>query len=442
MGDTREIGSRLELFVDDWLIDRMSGTSLKLHHPAPQETALDFDRPWEGSASWAPIVIKENDRYRLWYRAWPEGGKAREAYAESADGVHWERPSLGIVEFEGSKDNNLIWTEPGGNMNPFLDANPAATPDQRYKAIVRSKVVHALASPDGTHWSLIREEPVLTDGPFDSPNVAFWDTNREEYVVYTRGVAGEGNFKGGVRWIRRATSKDFMNWTSLELIDPGETPYEHLYTNACTQYYRAPHIYLMFPKRFVPERTFDADWFKNGISEAVFMSSRDGSLFDRRFMQAFIRPGPDPRNWTDRNTIVGVGVVPTSDTEISLYYVENYQPPSDRLRRATLRIDGFVSVNASYAGGELTTRPLTFEGGELVINYATSVAGGIRVEVQEADGKAIDGHLLPQSADIFGDEIERVVAWDSGTDVSALAGRPVRLRFTMKDADLYSIRFR
>ena len=145
-------------------------------------------------------------------------------------------------------------------MCPFLDGNPDAPPEQRYKGIVRSRVIHAVASPDGIHWSLIREEPVMTDWPFDSPNVAFWDTNRGEYVAYTRGIAGKGSFKGGVRWIRRATSKDFLNWTPLELIDPGDTPYEHLYTNACTQYFRAPHIYLMFPKRFVPDRKVNEDW--------------------------------------------------------------------------------------------------------------------------------------------------------------------------------------
>ena len=123
--------------MDDWLVDSMSGTALKLHHPVPQETALDFDRPWEGSTSWAPVIDKEGDLYRLWYRAWPKDGKARQAYAESADGVRWERPSLGIVDFKGSTDNNLIWTEPGGNMCPFLDGNPDASPDQRYKGIVR-----------------------------------------------------------------------------------------------------------------------------------------------------------------------------------------------------------------------------------------------------------------------------------------------------------------
>ena len=140
--------------------------------------------------------------------------------------------------------------------------------------------------------------------------------------------------------------------------------------------------------------------------------------------------------------IVGRGVVPTGDAEISIYYVENYQHPSDRLRRATLRTDGFVSVNAPYAGGAMTTKPLTFDGGELVVNYATSVAGSLRVELQQADGKAIDGFMLPQSAEIFGDEIERVVCWENGSDLSALAGRPVRLHVAMRDADLYSVRFR
>ena len=443
------IGSRIEMFTDDWLIDTMTGLHLKLHHPVPQEVVLKFDRPWEGSESWAPNVMKEGDTYRLWYRARRSKEVSGQAYAVSQDGTQWDRPNLGIIEFEGSTNNNLVWTKPGGNMNPFLDQNPDAHPSQRYKAIVRgSGVIYALQSSDGLHWKLMQEEPILTDRPFDSPNVAFWDTNRKEYVTYTRGVGpGEGDFKGGtkisgVRWIRRATSSDFLNWSTLELIDSGDTPYEHLYTNACTQYFRAPHVYLMFPKRFVPERTFDKNWPNPGISEAVFMSSRDGINFDRRFMQAFLRPGNDPRNWTDRNMIVGVGVVPTSDTEMSLYYVEHYQHPSVRLRRASLRIDGFASVNAPYSGGEFTTNPIVFDGGELVINYATSVAGSIQVEMMDANGKVIDGYLLPQNDVIFGDQIERVVSWDDRVDVSSLSGKPVRLHVTMKDADLYSIRFR
>jgi hypothetical protein len=139
---------------------------------------------------------------------------------------------------------------------------------------------------------------------------------------------------------------------------------------------------------------------------------------------------------------LGVGIVPTGPAEMSVYFLEHFFHPSVRLRRGTLRIDGFVSVNAPFSGGELTTRQITFEGKELVVNYATSVAGSLRVEIQDAEGRPIDGYKLDESLPIYGDEIERVVAWQAGTDVGALGKKPVRLRFAMKDADLYSIRFR
>ena len=198
----------------------------------------------------------------------------------------------------------------------------------------------------------------------------------------------------------------------------------------------------MFPKRFVPDRKFHEDWKDNGLSESVFMSSRDGVHWDRRFMEPFLGLGPDSDNWTDRNLYIGVGVVPTGPAEMSVYFMEHYRRPSIRLRRGTLRIDGFVSVNAPYVGGEFVTRPLTFEGNELVINYATSVAGGLRVEIQDVDGQPIDGYQLSQCVEVFGDEVERVVRWERGSDVGSLAGKPIRLRFVMAAADLYAIQFR
>ena len=172
------------------------------------------------------------------------------------------------------------------------------------------------------------------------------------------------------------------------------------------------------------------------------MSSRDGVHFDRRFMEAFIRPGLDPNNWTERNLMPAWGVVPTGSHEISLYYVENYRHPTCRLRRASLRIDGFVSVHAGYTGGEFVTKPLTFQGRELVINYSTSAVGSVRAEIQQSDGRPIPGHTLQDSEEIYGDEIEHAVRWKSGADLSRLAGQPVRLRFALKDADLYSLRCR
>jgi hypothetical protein len=157
-----------------------------------------------------------------------------------------------------------------------------------------------------------------------------------------------------------------------------------------------------------------------------------------------------------RNNYPAWGIVPTGSAEvngleeISVYWTEHYYTPACRLRRGTLRLDGFVSVNAAYKGGELVTRPITFSGKpkgahpatELIINYSTSAAGSIRVELQDGEGKVIPGYDLQSCPEIYGDEIERSVAWKGGSDVSSLSGRPVRLRFVMKDADLYSIQFR
>ena len=469
----RDVGSRLELFVDDWLIERMDGLRLTLHQPVPQEIALEFDRPWEGKGSYDPVYMKEGDRYRMWYRGGPVWDGLRQdhrpeactCYAESDDGIHWERPNLGIYEtrgirgFEPTRENNIVvHGSTAKAVCVFRDNNPAAPESERYKAIGLADVhalrgtLRGLVSPDGLHWSVLDTDPIITAPDddhwphFDSHNTALWDPNQGQYVAYMRGMDPRfgvfEHYPPGIRSIRRSVSPDFRIWSKPEFIELGDTPIEHLYKNGASLYYRAPHIYLMFPKRFFPERKFHEDWQADGLSESVFMSSRDGIRWDRRFMEAFIPMGTDQDNWTDRNMYKGVGVVPTGPAEMSVYYIEHYRRPSVHLRRGALRIDGFASVNAPYAGGELVTKPLTFEGRELMINYSTSAAGSLRVEIQDAEGRPIEGYALDDCPETYGDEIERVVRWGDTTDVSSLAGRPVRLRFAMKDADLYSLQFR
>ena len=452
MEGLRNINSRLELFVDDWLIEEMNGVSLQMHRPIPQEVVLEFNQPWEGSISYDPVVMKEGDRYRLWYRGCGSESTWEDqctAYAESADGVHWERPTLGIFEFNGNRENNIVLQGSDAKaLCVFKDGNPSTPDSERYKAIgVGSPIgkratLRGFTSPDGVHWQTLNRDPILIapDDPwpmFDSHNVAFWDTLQNRYVAYARGW-----IPPGIRAIRQSVSDDFRHWSDFKFIDLGNSPTEHLYKNACTQYFRAPHIYLMFPKRFAPDRKFDPDWTASGLSESVFMTSRDGVHWDRRFMEPFLSPGTDPDNWTDRNLYTGVGVVPTGPAEMSVYFMEHYRRPSIRLRRGALRTDGFVSVNAPYAAGEFVTKPLIFEGKKLVVNYATSVAGGLRVEIQDAEGKPIDGYRLSQCVEIFGDEIERGVRWENGGNVGSLAGKPIRLRFVMAAADLYAMQFR
>ena len=171
------------------------------------------------------------------------------------------------------------------------------------------------------------------------------------------------------------------------------------------------------------------------------MSSRDGLNF-HRWPEAFLRPGLDQDNWTDRNVMAAWGIFELTPGEVSIYFSQHYRHSTAHLVRTTVRTDGFVSAHADYAGGEFVTKPLKFEGKELVINYSTSAPGEIAVEVQDASGTAVQGFALDDCPPIYGDRIEHVVRWKGGSDLSSLAGKPIRLRVKMKDADVYSICFR
>lgn len=443
-----DIDSDRQLFVDDFWIASATGVERRLHQPLRREKVITAELPWEQGGVSYMVAFLDGERFRAWYRCNCSMTPKEQipmpliGYAESEDGVYWNKPELGLLKFAGSKENNLVWTGPGNNMAPFRDPTPNIPDGERYKAIVRQKEIYALVSPDGLRWRLMQEEPILTETPFDSHNIAFYDSWRGEYIIYARGVAGEGNFKGGVRWIRRSTSPDFRTWSPLESIDAGDAPFEHLYTNACVQYERAPGTYLMFPSRFVPEREPVPSWqYGPGVSDIVFMSSRDGLRFDRSFMEAFVRPGPDLDNWHERGIYMERGILQTSPEEISLYGMENWRMPTVCIRRYSLRTDGFVSVRANYSGGTFTTRSFIFSGKELELNYSTSAVGFVKVEIQNESGEPLPDFSLDQSAEIFGDGIEGAVHWKSESDLSSLSGCPVRLRFELKDADLYAFRF-
>ncbi len=459
-----DIGSRLELFVDDFLVDTLEGVEHKLHSPRSAGTVLAFDKPWEGVTSGNSVgVFQDGEIYRMYYRGSSHAGYALESllqpgekviaehpygacYAESRDGIHWTRPSLGIVEFQGSKDNNIVWTGRGaGAFLPFKDPNPAASAQERYKAVgPDSGALYAFVSPDAIHWQEMQEKPIITDGAFDSPNLAFWDTVQQRYVCVYR------DFINGVRTIKIATSSDFRNWTPGQWGEFGDAPSEHLYTNATRPYFRAPHIYLAFPRRFHPWKTMGPfnQAHAGGCSDAIFMSSRD-TVHWNRYLEAFIRPGPDVRNWSHRSNTPAWGLLATAPDEISLFVERHYTFPSNHLERMVIRTDGFVSVHADYAGGELRTRPLIFQGENLILNFATSAAGSIRVEIQDVEGNPLPGFGLEDSPLIWGDQIEQTVTWErthakatSDKPLARIAGKPVRLRFVMKDADLYSLRFK
>ena len=506
--DVLDIGSRRELFVDDLLIDEMEGGALKLQEPKPGGVAITYDRPWESSIAFYTTVLKDGDVYRMYYRAanigingtsHPDGHLLPSAtcYAESSDGIEWTKPELGLVELRGSRRNNAVLPGlPVYPFGPFVDARPGVPAEERYKAVARhiggpNRHLMGYASGDGINWRMLSEEPIVPSGlenNFDSQNVAFWSEAEGRYVAYMRHMVG------GRRSTSRATSDDFLSWSDQTLMSYSDTgtavPSQHLYTNQTQPYFRAPHIYVAMPGRIhFGRRLLSAEQARvyeteiepisggpGDVSDGVLLTTRAGtSRYDFTFKESFVRPGIGSEDWTSRCNYPALGVVQTGPAEMSMYVQRHYAHQTAHLERMTLRLDGFASLHAPYGGGQMVTGPLTFDGRYLELNYSTSAAGSIRVEVQDRSGRPIPGYTLDECPYIIGNEVSRLAGWDpeavrhplpetgapedamrgdsvaayeegpvlreAPSDLGRLAGTPVRLRFVMQDADLFSLRF-
>jgi len=136
--------------------------------------------------------------------------------------------------------------------------------------------------------------------------------------------------------------------------------------------------------------------------------------------------------------------LPGGGKELSLYSNEGYyyEGKAAKTRRYTCRIDGFVSLHASHAGGKILTKPLIFEGNNLLVNFSTSSAGGLQVQIEDLNGQPVAGFAFSDCPELYGDAIQHTVKWQSGSDLSTLAGKPIRLRVALHDADMYAFGFR
>ena len=477
------LGADRELFCDDTMIASMSDCQILVHQPVPQEVAIMCDKPWEGNncGYWTVLYDDQAKIFRAYAKAWSINNGEVEGHGivittyESEDGIHWKRPNLGLFEKEGSTDNNVVINEAVDHtdchdFSPFIDTNPNAKPEARYKAVGLSmglKGLYAYQSPDGIHWTPMSDEPVYTDGAFDTQNITFWSEKEQKYILYYR-IFSEGGYNG-TRMISRAVSDDYIHWTNEgTLIFPeGEGPVfeAQYYTNGIRPYYRAPNIYIGFPARYVdnelirateflPEWDFrqkrisQAQRLGTAVTDSVYITSRDGIHF-RRSNEAFLSPGLKTKdNWAYGDNYIGWTMFETDSLrddcprELSFFATEmSWAEMTAYARRYTLRIDGFGSVHAKNTIGEMTTRPFTFTGKELSLNLGTSAAGFVKMEFLDEEGNPIPGFTLEECDMFFGDTLDWRCSWNGSTDVSSLAGKTVSLRFVMREADLYSMKF-
>lgn len=440
--DVISVGSDRQLFLDDYLIDAdMSDAVINIETPVKQEAVFKFDKQYEaGDTVYHNITRMPDGTYRMYYKATDD--IRRICYIESTDGLNWTRPQL-TTNMYGGEYTNIVTSDSNrpDNLFVFYDTNPAVAEHQRMKGIYGQWgdglfLEYSLLG-DGNNFPFWPNEVKMMGNPastggcyFDTLNTVHWDANRGQYVAFVRGFhTDDGNYNLTDpnfvsenpdlmrRDIRVAYSNDCVNWTTPVPLQYNTTDDYQLYTNAAVQYYRAPKTYVGMPTRF-----FESNG--NYYTQVFFMSSRD-TLNWTRTEEPYLTPANSKSYRYQRSGYPCIGYIETGAGEMSFYMKDKASDyGKSTLYRYTLRVDGFMSA----MGTSLTTKPMTYEGDELLLNFE----GEVKVTVRDTKGNSVT------SGWISGNEIDKVIPLgddlpDSGTAV---------ISFEMKEGTkLYSFKF-
>jgi len=474
-----DVGGRKQLFIDDKFIATQSGVELVMNPPYQTgEILIKADEPHEkgGHVDLLSSVLKETDGpVRIWYDLVTPNGPGpwdhlrSVCYAESADGVQFVKPKLGLHEVQGSTANNVVLPGVIGGSSVWID--PKALREHRFKnqsKVYPSQKFHMHSSPDGIHWSFFAE--IDPKGPHDTQNIIFWDDRLQRYLFFGRHRLTEsephvGEINGMFRSVRRA---ELTNLTEIEntgvvmwpdAVDrqtytapAGQVPVDY-YGATVFPYGDTGDVYIMLAQAFWHWIPVGNDKVEPGMRDVRLAVSRDSKTFTRvAGRRPFMRPGlagafDSKQIWALPNPVI-------MGDEIWIYYTGMNWDRADRtdpaapggqrlsgIGRAIMRLDGFVSLDAPYAGGEFTTPLLKFEGSRLELNVDTAGGGSVRVEILSDDGRPIPGLSGDASSWLVGNSVKLPVPWPA-VEVNALAGKPVRLRFVMRDAKLYAFQFK
>jgi hypothetical protein len=499
-----DVGQRKQLFLDDAVIESMSpGLFPVMNQPVkhPAGPVISLDKPWErrgglsfGGDQGNVIYDEEQGIYRFWSMMVNEDwSRDWLAYAYSQDGLHWVKPQLGIVTYQGH-DTNFLGPEGHWSQAGVL-RDPTAEPKRRYKMVYycsgkegHPESVQGMCiahSSDGIHWRRYpdRYQPIWSFHS-DTSNNLVWDARHERYLFYLRLSTSlrrwfdpEPVYPPGARtrtagW---ASSKDFLYWDAPKSkIDPDDkyvcfhadqrdpvfsrsfytlsvTPYEGGYIGMSAVYHTPDAVGMRLPAG-TDTGLARTEWLDKIDVQSLW--GRDGLKFERVSRRPFIPNGPKGSVDDDLVYPVQSMIVREDLGEIWIYYqafggkhsfYQRGEPQKGQICLARLRLDGFVAVTGR---GTLTTRPLTFEGNGLLINatgvdrYAGPGWGSVRVEiVSPQTGKPLSGFTKEDCQAFSGDAVRHRVRWRSAADLGSLEAGPIQLRFHLDRAKLFSFRF-
>jgi len=467
-----------ELFTDCEQIESLNGVDLRLHHPERCEVVFSPEEPYGSNLTGQGTILElPQGGWRMYFRGgsfWrspftEKRGTSGIFAAESENGIDWKIVTPQSILSEDTFGPVMVRPL---TASIFLDGNPDAPEDEIFKMLVPGRRppddeggLFLAVSADGLNFRL-KTGPMPIESQYDTQNILFWDPRIGKYRIYTR------IRRFGIRGIRMHLTEDFKTFTNASDLTFRNDPFPQtqIYTNSIQPYFRAEKYYFGFPVRYcdhgqkwdesalyppgVDRRVFWANDVKKirlatVATDSLFMSSRDGWVFDRQD-ESFLRPGPCTEgNWIYGDHYLFYGMIPTrsrlgfgAPDELSLYGVENYigdQGKSVRFRRLAIRQDGFVSAHFPARGGEVLTRSFEMDDDSLSLNLATSAWGYCSVEILDEDGREIPGFREREMFPIYGDSLDFRPMWkNSGSDLSALRGRKICLRFRGRDADLYS----
>lgn len=448
---------RKRLFVDAADIDLQQNVRRVFHRAVKHSPhpVLRQEAPWEGHSGMTASVVydAEESLFKAWYMAghYADGVGHVQCLATSGDGVHWQRPELGAHEALGSKRNNIVIPasyHDGQDHWESMLIDPFGDDDRRrYKAIGWSSYdwdgplsgIYSATSPDGVRWEhtpvpLFRYHPRPgTDdlGPVGDAQSLMIDVERQRYVAFLRGMAEDRLL---------SISDDFVHWTPPRSFLVALHGDEVLYNNTGFNY-GAHYLGVLthFDKRPLEQ-----------TQVLRLLTSRDGEGWHRVPGEPLIGLG-EVGDW-DRFQIMLTGAPPIAvGDRLHIYYrgtarrhAKNRREFDPRIAAdqstgmaiglATLRLDGFASVEASFDGGTLMTRPVMLSGEALRVN-ARADYGQLRVELLDTDEQPLPGFGLDDGVPIEADGVDLPVCW---RQPRPLPTAPVRLRFHLANARLYS----